>query len=48
MHHVTIKMKTVNDRNFPRDDIDSLYVSRKEGERRLASIEDCANASMQG
>ena len=24
----------------PRDDIDRLYVSRKEGGRRLASIED--------
>ena len=27
---------------YPRDDIDRLYVSRKEGRRRLASIEDAS------
>ena len=31
-----------------RDDIDRLYVSRKEGGRELASIEKCVNASIQG
>ena len=31
----------------PRDDIDRLYVSRKEGERKLASIEDSVDASIQ-
>ena len=30
----------------PRDDIDRLYVSRKEEERGLASIEDCADISI--
>ena len=31
----------------PRDDVDRLYVSRKEGGRRLASIEDSVDASLQ-
>ena len=31
----------------PRDDDDSLYVSRKEGERVLASIEDSVDTSIQ-
>ena len=31
----------------PRDDVDSLYVSRKEGGRGLASIEDTVDAFMQ-
>ena len=31
----------------PRDDVDRLYVSRKEGERGLASIEDSVDASIQ-
>ena len=31
----------------PRDDVDILYVSRKEGGRRLASIEDSVDASIQ-
>ena len=31
----------------PRDDIDSLYVSRKERGRGLASIEDSVDASIQ-
>ena len=30
----------------PRDDIDRLYVSRKEGERGLAGIEDSVDASI--
>ena len=31
----------------PRDDVDRLYVSRKEGGRALASIEDRVDASIQ-
>ena len=31
----------------PRDDVDRLYVSRKEGGRSLASIEDKVDASLQ-
>ena len=31
----------------PRDDVDRLYVPRKEGGRELASIEDSVDASIQ-
>ena len=31
----------------PRDDVDRLYVSRKEGGRGLASMEDTVDASIQ-
>ena len=31
----------------PRDDVDRLYVSRKEGGRGLANIEDSVDASIQ-
>ena len=31
----------------PRDDVDRQYISRKEGGRGLASIEDSVDASMQ-
>ena len=31
----------------PRDDVDRLYVSREEGVRGLASIEDSVDASIQ-
>ena len=31
----------------PKDDVDRLYVSRKEGERGLAGIEDSVDASTQ-
>ena len=31
----------------PRDDVDRLYVSRKEGGRGIASIEDSVDASIQ-
>ena len=31
----------------PKDDVDRLYVSRKEGGRGLAIIEDCVDASIQ-
>ena len=33
---------------YPRDDVDRLYVLRKEGERGLASIEDSVHTSIQG
>ena len=32
----------------PRDDVDRLYASRKEGGRRLANIEDSVDASIKG
>ena len=32
---------------YPRDDVDRLYVSRKEGRRGLASIKDTVDASIQ-
>ena len=32
---------------IPRDDVDRLYVSRKEGGRGLASIEDSVDSSIQ-
>ena len=33
--------------SHPRDEVDRLYVSRKEGGRGLASSEDSVNASIQ-
>ena len=38
---------TVHEALHPRDDVDRLYVSRKEGGRGLASIEDSVDASLQ-
>ena len=38
---------TIHKALHPRDDVDRLYVSRKEGGRRLANIEDSADASIQ-
>ena len=32
--------------SHPRDDIDTPYVTRKEGERELTSMEDCVDASI--
>ena len=32
---------------YHRDDVDRLYLSRKEGGRGLTSIEDCIDASIQ-
>ena len=32
----------------PKDDIDRLYVSRKEGERGLTNIKNCVYVSLQG
>ena len=33
---------------YPRDDVNRLYVSRKDGERGLASIEDSIDATTPG
>ena len=38
---------TINKALHPRDDLDRLYGSRKDGGRGLASIEDSVDASMQ-
>ena len=38
---------TIHKALHARDDVDRLYVSRKEGGKRLASIEDSVDASIQ-
>ena len=38
---------TMNKALHPRDDVDRLYVSRKQGGRGLTSIEDSVDASIQ-
>ena len=43
----TKKLNTMHKALHPRDDVDRLYVSRKEGGRELASIEDIVDASIQ-
>ena len=43
----TRKLMAMHKALHPRDDIDRLYVSRKEGRRGLASIEDRVDASIQ-
>ena len=43
----TRKLMTMNQALHPRDDVDRLYISRKEGGRGLASIEDTVDASIQ-
>ena len=43
----TRELMTMHKALHPRGDIDRLYVSRKEGGRRLGSIEDSVDASMQ-
>ena len=43
----TRKLMTMHKALHPRDDVDRLYVSRKEGGRWLASIEDSVDASIQ-
>ena len=48
MEPSTRKLMTMHKVLHPRDDIDRLYVSRKEGGRRLASIEVYVSASIQG
>ena len=41
------KLMTMHKALHPRDDVDRLYVSWKEGERGLASIEDNVDTSLQ-
>ena len=48
MDERTRKLMTMHKALHPRDNVDRLYVSRKEGERGLASIEDTVDASIQG
>ena len=43
----TRKLMTMRKALHPRDDVDRLYVSRKEGGSGLASIEDSVDASIQ-
>ena len=47
MDQITRKLMTMHKALHPRDDVDRLFVSRKEGGRRLASIEDSFDASIQ-
>ena len=47
MDQRTRKVITMHKALYPRDDVDRLYVSRKEGGRGLASIEDAVDASIQ-
>ena len=46
MDQRTRKLMTIQKALHPRDDVDRLYVSRKEGGRGLASIEDSVDASI--
>ena len=43
----TRKLMTMHKALHPRDDVDNLYISRKEGGRGLSSIEDSVDASIQ-
>ena len=43
----TRKLMTMHKALHPSDAIERLYVSRKEGERELASIGGCVDASIQ-
>ena len=47
MDQRTRKLMTMHKALHPRDNVDRQYVSRKEGGRGLASIEDSVDASMQ-
>ena len=47
MDQRTRKLMTMHKALHPRDDVDRLYVPRKEGGRGLASIEDSVDTSMQ-
>ena len=47
MDQRTRKLMTMHKALHPRDDVDRLYVSRKEGQRGLVSIEDTVDASIQ-
>ena len=43
----TRKLMTMHKALHPRDDVDRLYVSRKEGGRGLASIDECVDETIQ-
>ena len=47
MDQRTKKLMTMHKALRPRDEVDRLYVPRKEGERGLASIEDSFGTSIQ-
>ena len=47
MDQRTRKLMTMHNALHPRDDVDILYIPRKEGGRRLASIKDSVDASIQ-
>ena len=47
MDQRTRKLMTMHKALHPRDNVDRLYVSRKEGGKGLASIEDSIDASIQ-
>ena len=47
MDQRTRKLMTMHKALHPRDDVDRLYVPRKEGGRKLASIEDSDDTSIQ-
>ena len=47
MDQRTRKLMTMHEALHPRDDVDRLYVPRKEGGRGLASIEDSVDTSIQ-
>ena len=47
MDQRTRKIMTMHKALYPRDDVDRQYVSRKEGEKGLASIENSFDASIQ-
>ena len=47
MDQRTRKLMTMHKALHPGDDVDRLYVSRKEGGRGLVSIEDSVDASIQ-
>ena len=47
MDQRTRKLMTMHMNLYPRDDVDRLYESRKEGGRGLTSIEDSVDASIQ-
>ena len=46
MDQRTRKLMTMHKAQYPRDDVDRLYVPRKEGGRGLASIENSVDASI--
>ena len=48
MEQRTRKLMTMHNVLHPRDDVNRLYVSRKEGEKGLARNEDTVDSSIQG